>query len=84
MCAKCIEHDYGSACSTKETSYDYALARDKTKTGINGMTIHCVDPVGSCQRSLCECDKTLIYELKPVIDQYQSENHEFNGFELRV
>merc|ERR1719210_2287509 len=57
-CYECAQLDHGAECNTEEISYRWhgAIVDGKKK-------VYCDDQPGTCEHSLCSCDKNLAEEL---------------------
>jgi len=76
-CYECAQLDHGAECNTEEISYRWhgAIVDGKKK-------VYCDDQPGTCEHSLCSCDKNLAEELALYEDDWNLHNHhkwgEFN------
>merc|ERR550534_830488 len=84
-CYRCAKMDHGQECVPEETGYRHKGAYDKV-TG--EAYIQCKDPVGSCKRQICECDKAMATGLEPASsgeDGWNPAHHAFyGGFDSRT
>lgn len=77
-CYECAQLDHGAECNTKEVNYRWHGSIDE-----NGKKkIFCDDEPGTCEYSLCSCDKNLAEELALNEDKWNLHHHhkwgEFN------
>jgi len=83
-CYMCAKKDHGQECVPEETGYRHKGAYDKV-TG--DAYIECKDPVGTCKRQICECDKALAERLEPAStgdNGWNAAHHAFyGGFDSR-
>jgi len=70
-CHSCAKRDFGEKC---EVTNGYRFdAKEDAVTGIRW--IECLNEEGSCKRSLCECDKTLAYDLADAENEWNILHH---------
>ena len=50
-CQRCVQMDDGADCNAENLDWNYAFGIKKTDE------VECENPVKSCRRHLCECDK---------------------------
>jgi len=76
-CYECAQLDHGAECNTEEVSYRWHGSIEGGKK-----IVHCDDEPGTCEHSLCSCDKNLAEELAEHEDDWNLHNHhkwgEFN------
>lgn len=76
-CYECAQLDHGSECNTEEVSYRWhgAIVDGKKE-------VYCDDEPGTCEHSLCSCDRNLAQELALHEDDWNLHHHhkwgEFN------
>lgn len=76
-CHKCLVINSAGKCSPDQFQYK---VRGKDEDG--DRNIHCDgNPIGSCQRSLCECDLSFALELEENRKYYQESNSKWKGFQ---
>jgi len=72
-CQRCVQIEDGSECNLEGPSALYKL-------GFLSDQPYCMNPVKSCNRHLCECDKQFAEELKQALpfydSQFSTENHD--------
>lgn len=73
-CYRCAELEYGKA------KCDYRFSYDMTFTDVND--IKCNDPLNTCQRALCDCDKRWFYQRHLFEATYSPGMSHQNGFSL--
>lgn len=66
-CQRCVQMDDGADCNVenKDWSYDFGISRNSDEA-------ECDNPVKSCRRHLCECDKQFAQEIADSIQYYDS------------
>jgi hypothetical protein len=77
-CYECAQLDHGNECNTQEVNYRWHGSIDE-----NGKKqVFCDDEPGTCEHSLCSCDKNLAEELALFEDKWNLHHHhkwgEFN------
>lgn len=77
-CYECAQLDHGAECNTQEVNYRWHGSIDE-----NGKKqVFCDDEPGTCEHSLCSCDKNLAEELALYEDKWNLHHHhkwgEFN------
>jgi len=76
-CYECAQLDHGAECNTEEVSYRWHGSIENGKK-----VVHCDDEPGTCEHSLCSCDKNLAQDLAEHEDEWNLHNHhkwgEFN------
>jgi len=76
-CYECAQLDHGAECNTEEVSYRWHGAIENGRK-----VVYCDDEPGTCEHSLCSCDKNLAEELAEHEDTWNLHNHhkwgEFN------
>jgi hypothetical protein len=71
-CHSCAKRDFGEDKCDVTNGYKFAALEDEV-TGIRW--IECLNPEGSCKRALCECDKTLAYDLADAEGEWNILHH---------
>jgi hypothetical protein len=71
-CHSCAKKDYGEEKCAVTNGYRFAAKEDDV-TGIRW--IECLNAEGSCKRALCECDKTLAYDLADAEAEWNILHH---------
>lgn len=78
-CHSCAKRDYGEEKCAVTNGYRFA-AKEDAVTGIRW--IECLNNEGSCKRALCECDKTLAYDLADAEGEWNILHHaRWGGFD---
>jgi len=70
-CHSCAAQDFGNCEVTR--GYSFKAVQDSV-TQIR--YIECLNEIGSCKRSLCECDKALAYDLADVENDWNILHHQ--------
>jgi hypothetical protein len=88
-CYRCAKKDnmeqFGKTCLPDETKYKFKAQYDKV-TG--APYVDCLNPVGSCQRNICECDKAFASKLQgaaedPADGWTEAHHAHYGGFDSR-
>lgn len=55
-CQKCVQMDDGADCNVENVDWEY-------QTDLQVRQLDCLDPVKSCRRHLCECDRQFAFAI---------------------
>lgn len=72
QCYKCASMKYGKENCPSNTHYEFTGIYDEAT---RMKTIECLDPEGSCARSLCECDRNLASNLADQQNEWEESLH---------